>query len=78
MNVNDALFEKVFFQSAHIAILDLALRETKSYLEMLVNDSMMQSDFPEQHKIMEEALKRIVVAYSSIERLKKGEIPSEG
>lgn len=74
MNSEDFLFDKVYQQAAHIAILDVALKEAKSDLtklkEQILANSAAYSGIGTEG--LNAALSKIEVAYTSIERLKKG------
>ena len=59
------LFEKVFFQAAHIAILEEAVATAQRDLKMLGLEHPGLDVTP--------ALAKIDVAYASIEKLKKGQ-----
>jgi hypothetical protein len=58
---NEFLFEKMFFQAAHIAILEEALATARTDLVAL-------SDLHD----VKNALNKIDIAYNSIDKLKKG------
>lgn len=61
--IDEYLFEKVFFQAAHISILDVALRQAREDI----------IELGKQHDInVQDALMKIKVAFSSVDKLQKG------
>lgn len=65
-DATEYLFEKMFFQAAHIAILEEALLTAQHDLQALATEHGLD--------IVTE-LTKIEVAYQSIDKLKKGSMP---
>lgn len=61
-DTHDYMFEKLFFQAAHIALLDVALKQAR--------DDIMAIGVKHDINVTEELI-RIKVAYSSIAKLGK-------
>jgi len=65
------MFEKVFFQAAHISILDLALQEARKDIYH-IRDHIDLNQHEVGRQILKEAIQKIDIAYRSIEKLKAG------
>jgi len=75
MTNEDYLFERWFMQAAHISILEEALAEARSDMIRIVKQQLPEKA---RHEILEQCLKKIDIAYRSIEKLKNGPAAGAG